>query len=206
MKITLKARKELAALEVLLENWVMISNHGSSQSELENEQSKSSMHLQTAEAVSRRREQELVELDVEHSKQKQMIDSQETELLNVSDTIRESESTAPDISKSEKDLLQLREEENQARDELGAARQKVDILVSLRSRNREYAIRKETQLKRIAKLKNLERAFGRDGVPALLIEQAPQIESRRMNSWDCLSRSNECQVPDPNWVQGQKRG
>ncbi len=190
-KYALDARRELAALETSLGKlgYDFKTHEALRQSELEKRPVEEQYAaLQTADAVSRRLELELVDLDVELSSQKQTIDSQEAELLKISNTIRDAERTAPDIYKAEKDLLQLREEENQTRDELGAARQKVEILVSLRSRKREHTIRRETLQKQTAKLKSLERAFGRDGVPALLIEEAlPQIETKANELLDRLS-------------------
>jgi exonuclease SbcC len=187
----LEARQKLAVLETSLGKlgYDFKAHEGLRRSELEKRTVEEQYAaLQTAEAVNRRLEQELVDLDVELAVQKQTLISHETDLERVSATIREVDKNIPDIYRAEKDLLQLREDENQTRDELGAARQKVDILVSLRARKREYSLRKETQQKQISKLKNLERAFGKDGVPALLIEQAlPQIETKANELLDRLS-------------------
>jgi exonuclease SbcC len=61
-------------------------------------------------------------------------------------------------------------------------------LDDLRLRKADYATQREELLRQVGKHKTLERAFGKDGVPALLIEQAlPQIESRANELLDRLS-------------------
>jgi exonuclease SbcC len=71
---------------------------------------------------------------------------------------------------------------------LGGAEQKVDVLVTLRARKADYDRQREELNQNIARHKTLERAFGKDGVPALLIEQAlPQIEQKANDLLDRLS-------------------
>jgi len=63
--------------------------------------------------------------------------------------------------------------------EVGAARQKVRILDELKSRRVALETQREQLAQQVGQYKQLERAFGKDGVPALLIEQAlPEIESK----------------------------
>jgi exonuclease SbcC len=103
-------------------------------------------------------------------------------------TLKSAELQAPDMVEAERELLNLREQENQVRDEVGAARQKVDVLGRLRTRREEYRAQREILQQGIARHKTLERAFGRDGVPALLIEQAlPQIETKANDLLDRLT-------------------
>jgi len=64
----------------------------------------------------------------------------------------------------------------------------VDTLAVLRARKTEYANQREELQQQVARHKTLERAFGKDGVPALLIEQAlPQIEQKANDLLDRLS-------------------
>ncbi len=64
--------------------------------------------------------------------------------------------------------------------EVGAARQKVGILGDLKARNLELQARRQALALIIGRHKTLEAAFGKDGVPALLIEQAlPEVEVAR---------------------------
>jgi exonuclease SbcC len=72
--------------------------------------------------------------------------------------------------------------------EVGAAQQKVAVLKDLRTRQAEIKEQEGAIKLRIARLKTLERAFGKDGIPALLIEQAlPEIEAQANALLDRLS-------------------
>jgi exonuclease SbcC len=58
----------------------------------------------------------------------------------------------------------------------------------LRTRKAEKLVNREDLTRQIARLKTLERAFSKDGVPALLIEQAlPEIEAQANEILDRLS-------------------
>lgn len=95
---------------------------------------------------------------------------------------------APDLHQAESELLAAQEQENRARLELGAARQKVLVLKDLKIRRRALETEKEELAALVGRYKQLERAFGKDGVPALLIEQAlPQIEAKANEILDRLS-------------------
>ncbi|MCB2214337.1 SMC family ATPase [bacterium] len=87
------------------------------------------------------------------------------------------EAEQPDITAAEADLHDMQEKENRLRLEVGGARQKVVVLDTLRERKAGLVEEREALTQRIADLKQLEKAFGKDGVPALLIEQAlPEIQ------------------------------
>ena len=89
------------------------------------------------------------------------------------------ESRAPDLDAAERSLYDLQERENQLHQEVGAARQKVTVLDDLRTRKKTLEAERADLGLQIGQYKTLERAFGKDGVPALLIEQAlPQIEMK----------------------------
>jgi len=88
-------------------------------------------------------------------------------------------------------MLDLQERERRQNMEVGAARQKVEVLDTLRTRVASYNTERETTTSLIAELRTLERAFGKDGVPALLIEQAlPEIEAQANRLLDQLSDGN----------------
>lgn len=77
------------------------------------------------------------------------------------------------------DLAVIEKRDNELRMELGAAKQKVDVLKVLKERLEKMAKEREEISKTIENIKTLERAFGKNGVPALLIEQAlPEIENK----------------------------
>ena len=101
---------------------------------------------------------------------------------------RAQEKPAVSLAEAERQLLRLREQENEARDEATRARQRVDILETLRERKLKLGAEREEKQQTVAQYKSLERAFGKDGVPALLIEQAlPQIEEKANELLDRLS-------------------
>jgi exonuclease SbcC len=83
----------------------------------------------------------------------------------------------PDLVAAENALHDSQEQENLLRLEVGGANQKVAVLETLRRRKVDLEQEREDLSHEIAALRQLERAFGKDGIPALLIEQAlPEIE------------------------------
>ncbi len=100
----------------------------------------------------------------------------------------EEQKPSANLDEAERALLDLQEQENRLNQEVGAARQKVSVLGELRKRRADYSSEREALALQIGRHKTLERAFGKDGVPALLIEQAlPQIESKANELLDRLS-------------------
>jgi exonuclease SbcC len=94
----------------------------------------------------------------------------------------------PDLGKLESDLEKLRLDENNLRGEVGRAQQVVDVMEVQRKRKTDYTMQIDALNRHIAQLKILETAFGKDGVPALLIEQAlPEIEMQANELLDRLS-------------------
>ncbi len=92
------------------------------------------------------------------------------------------------VDEAERVLSGLQEQENRLNQEVGAARQKVNVLDDLRKRKKRLEAEREESALQIGRHKTLERAFGKDGVPALLIEQAlPEIESKANELLDRLS-------------------
>jgi exonuclease SbcC len=95
---------------------------------------------------------------------------------------------APDLYAAEQELFSLQEQENTLRLEVGAARQKVLVLDDLKARQKSLETQRDETSGRIGQYKQLERAFSKDGIPAVLIEQAlPQIEEKANNILDRLS-------------------
>ena len=98
---------------------------------------------------------------------------------------------APDLHAAEQELLRAQEAENHLRLEVGAARQKVLVLDDLKTRRQALAAQRVDFARQVSHYKQLERAFGKDGVPALLIEQAlPQIEGHANEILDRLSQGS----------------
>jgi DNA repair protein SbcC/Rad50 len=94
----------------------------------------------------------------------------------------------PDLASAEKELQEYIEKDNSIRQQVGAARQKVEVLDSLRIKLNVLTHDREELAIRSGRYKTLEKAFSKDGVPALLIEQAlPEIEAEANEILDRLS-------------------
>ena len=145
-------------------------------------------NLEKARAALKPIEDEIGSLNAEIEKGAAEMRAQQKEYDEAASTLAASEAQAPDVDTAMDELLRLQEQENQLTQEVGAARQKVDVLDSQRKRKADYVADREGLQQNIARHKTLERAFGKDGVPALLIEQAlPQIETRANELLDRLS-------------------
>ena len=144
--------------------------------------------LKSAREVNKRIEKEIQELEEERGKKKEEVEDQEKNYNDAAKMLAESEAGAPNLQEEESKLYALRENENQVRSELGGAEQKVKALATLRARKSDYKAQREELNQNIVRHKTLERAFGKDGVPALLIEQSlPQIEQKANDLLDRLS-------------------
>lgn len=144
--------------------------------------------LESARELSKRIEKEIEELGVESGRWKVEVAEQEKSFVEASAALAKSEADAPNLREAEDRLFILREDENNIRQELGAARQRVEVLSTLRNRRADYESQREGINQNIARHKTLERAFGKDGVPALLIEQAlPQIQQKANDILERLS-------------------
>lgn len=145
-------------------------------------------NLEKARAALKPIEDEIENLTAEIEKAEAEVAQQQREYDEAAALLAVSETQAPDVDSAYSELLRLQEQENQRTQEVGAARQKVDVLDDLRKRKADYTSNREEMQRSIAYHKTLERAFGKDGVPALLIEQAlPQIEARANELIDRLS-------------------
>jgi exonuclease SbcC len=144
--------------------------------------------LDKARELIKKIEKDIAEQRSEIKNRKSEIAEQETTHNKAAQKLAEAESQSPNLQEAENKLFTLREDENQVRGELGGAEQKVKALDTLRTRKADYETQREQLNQKIAHHKSLERAFGKDGVPALLIEQAlPQIEQKANDLLDRLS-------------------
>jgi DNA repair protein SbcC/Rad50 len=144
--------------------------------------------LEAARAALAPLESEIANLRSEITNREADIAQQDAQYQAAKSTLELAEQQAPDLNRAEQILFELSENENRLNQEVGAARQKVSVLDDLRERKRRYAAERETLAMQISQHKALERAFGKDGVPALLIEQAlPEIESRANELLERLS-------------------
>jgi exonuclease SbcC len=114
---------------------------------------------------------------------------QESE-FNLGDTALQANAAAlPDLQKAEREVLAIQSDENRLRMEVGMVRQLVAVLDTQRERKARFTARRGELALTINRFKALERAFSKDGVPALLIEQAlPEIEAQANDILDRLSQ------------------
>ena len=102
--------------------------------------------------------------------------------------LAEQQSQLPDAQTLQAELEESRSEENSLRRQVGAAQQMVAVLDKQRERKVELTREIAEIQGQIAHLKTLETAFGRDGIQALLIEQAlPEIELQANDILDRLT-------------------
>ncbi|MGD2026478.1 MAG: SMC family ATPase [Anaerolineales bacterium] len=123
-------------------------------------------------------EREIKELGEQIAEVEKTRQKQEQEHADAAAQLAAEEAEAPDLHSEERKMLDLQEEVNRTERELGAARQKVDVLEDQKVRKVELEEEREQLSKQVIEYKVLERTFGKNGVPAMLIEQAlPQIET-----------------------------
>jgi len=144
--------------------------------------------LEKARAALSPLEREIADLQTQIKALKDEFTRQQDEHESARASLDQAEAQAPDVETAESELLATQEQENQLRGDVGAAQQKVQVLDTLKTRRKEYEAQREEIARQVGRYKQLERACGKDGVPALLIEQAlPEIEGRANGILDRLS-------------------
>lgn len=112
----------------------------------------------------------------------------EAELKAASVRFEEESADMPDLITEEAELMRIRERENVLRTEVGHRQQDVDVLNTVRQRKQSLYEQREALALKVTQYKLLERAFGKDGVLALLIEHAlPEIDEQTNEILDMLS-------------------
>ncbi len=135
--------------------------------------------LESARAALKPLDDEIANLGSTIASQQAAVSAQQVEYDQTFKALSDSEDQAPDLDAAEQSLFDLQERENQLNQEVGRARQKVTVLDDLRRRKKKLETERGELGLLIGRYKALERAFGKDGVPALLIEQAlPEIEMK----------------------------
>ncbi len=144
--------------------------------------------LETARASLDPLERQVSGLEAQQAESAARLTEKEKERTEAQARYDEEAARLPDVNKAEMDALQMQSDENRLRMEVGMARQSVAILATLRERKARLEAQRSTAGQGITRLKTLERAFSKDGVPALLIEQAlPEIETHANEILDRLS-------------------
>jgi len=137
------------------------------------------LSLERSKASMAQIEREIGDLENQFKSMQVEVNRMSRDYLKAADAYSAAQEQAPDLPGAESALRDLRERENMLRQEVGGARQAVLVLDDLRDRRGEFENRREQLAELVQQHRGLERAFGPQGVPALLIEQAlPQIESK----------------------------
>jgi exonuclease SbcC len=190
-KFAVDAQKQLAKLDQELAKLGYDASAHDAARKAESEQriaDEEHRKLENAQAALKPIEDEIANLKSEIRNRESEIGQQEKDHQAARENLDAAELQTPNVNDVERALFDLQSQENRARDEVGAARQKVSVLDELRKRKSALGSEREALAKKIAQHKILERSFGKDGVPALLIEQAlPQIESKANDLLDRLS-------------------
>ena len=144
--------------------------------------------LESARASMAPLEREMVSLENQVKMAEEEAVSQQKSYSEAFEKYKADSESTPDLDQFQRDLLTCQEQENRIRMEVGAASQQVEVLKTLQNRKKSLFQKREAIQRQIGQVKTLERAFGKDGIPALLIEQAlPEIESQANEILDRLS-------------------
>ncbi len=147
--------------------------------------------LEAARATLQPLQREIEETQAQATKIVEEVSQQQHDYDEAATRLTDAQAVAPNLDETERLLHDLLEQENTQRMEVGAAQQKVMVLKDLKLRLKEITTQREELARLVGQYKLLDRAFGKDGVPALLIEQAlPEIETRANELLERLSEGN----------------
>ena len=147
--------------------------------------------LEKARAALQPLQREIDEAQVQLTALQADVTRQQQDYNDAADRLAAAQAEAPNLDATEGLMHELLEQENSQRMEVGAAQQKVSVLKDLKARLKDLTAQREELARLVGQYKLLDRAFGKDGVPALLIEQAlPEIEMRANDLLERLSEGN----------------
>ena len=157
--------------------------------EAENRDSETAFHqLANARTVLDTLEREMERLKAQAAESQKEAAAAEKDFSKAEAAVAKAAESVPDIARAERDLRDLRERENILVRHIGGVLQEVGTIEKQKKRQAEQTGKREEIARQVGQLKTLERAFGKDGVPALLIEQAlPEIESQANDILDRLT-------------------
>jgi len=190
-KFAVSARSQLSKLDEELSalGYDAAAHDAARQAELAGRESEAEFrNLESARAALKPLDDEIASLNLQLSTLNTELDNAEDAYAEAAARLGEAETSSPDLDETERALFDLQERENRMNMEVGGARQLVRVLDDRRAQKAQFTARREELAAEIARHKTLERAFGKDGVPALLIEQSlPQIEEKANELLDRLS-------------------
>jgi exonuclease SbcC len=188
------ARAKLAEIDAELKSigYDAAAHDAARKRELGERKAQDDLHaLERAQAALAPLEREISESEIQAQTLREQVEQLQLEHTESAVALAAGEAQAPDLQSAEDELFRLQEQENRLRMDVGAAQQKVLVLDDLRVRKKELNFEREELSLKVGHYKQLERAFGKDGVPALLIEQAiPELETSANEILDRLSAGN----------------
>ena len=105
--------------------------------------------------------------------------------------VNDRRSVLPAPDDLERELGDIKKDENKLRLQVGGAKQAVEVIKAQRRKKVQIEKTINAYNLQAARLKTLEAAFGKNGIPALLIEQSlPQIETQANEILDRLSNGD----------------
>lgn len=144
--------------------------------------------LKQAEAAVKPLEDALADLAEQIVTQQEAVAELETQRDTAVTELEALAAESRDLRQVEDEVFRLREEQVQANRTVGAAQQRLAVLDSLQERREQLQEEQTAVTHQIQRLKLLEKACGRSGVQALLIEQAlPEIEDHANDLLDRLT-------------------
>ena len=188
---SLEAKKELAEIDAELKKlgYDAAAHETLRQAEIAGRESQQKMNLlERARSALVPLEREVASLEKSINAAENHLAALQKEYQSASQKLAVSLSNEPDLKELDQKTRALQEEANQLLAQVGYARNQVDVLKNLKTQKKARQEEKETLLMQIAQLKSLEKAFGKDGIPALLIEQAlPEIAEHANEVLDRLT-------------------
>ena len=134
--------------------------------------------LELAQASVSQTEESVKELESSLQKQEDELAQASARHAQAAERLAAELAGLPDLKSAEEQLMQLTEKLAEVQRRVGAAEQLVRVLDTLRDQQTRAIQEKQTVEAELGRLKVLERAFSKDGVPAMLIDQAlPELES-----------------------------
>lgn len=135
--------------------------------------------LQIARTSSSLHHAELESLQKDIAHEQEELRETEARFVSEAQALREARANLPDSREIEKALVELREGQDSVNRKLGEVDQALATIQTQRERQIRLRAEKETLNEQIRQYAKLETAFGKDGVPAMLIEQAlPELETQ----------------------------
>ena len=187
----LEARAALAEIDISLKElgYDSAAHDAARKAEAENKDSEAAFHqLNNARSALDPLEREVKRLKAQVIESQQETEKAEKEYNKAEAAVQKAAEAVPDTAQAENDLRGLKERESIMGRRIGGVEQEVETIEKQKKRQAEYNEKREAIARQVGHLKTLERAFGKDGIPALLIEQAlPNIENQANEVLDRLT-------------------